>query len=202
MKIIDLDRIIYLATKAKKSQEKADNAIQLIRQELTCRTDSRKDAEHVVILGKPLWIDKQNLRDKSLCKRDRDGNFRVPNGDQHFTFDNAQLAAKKKDKRCLTKEEFQYISTLPSRWSDEDEGMYFTFDRVDGGTVDIFFPASGFRGCTRGALHRVGLSGYYWSGSPSSSETNGLHLHFICCTVNPSYNSHRAHGFAVRCVTE
>lgn len=97
MKNLNLDRIISLATEAKSNQEKADQAIALLAKELTCNIEPRKDAEHVLILGKPLWIDRQNLRDKTLCKRDENGNYRAPNGDHHFTFDNAQLAAKKID---------------------------------------------------------------------------------------------------------
>lgn len=51
-----------------------------------------------------------------------------------------------------------------------------------GGT--IFFPASGYRNSSSGALGYVGSYGYYWSAVPYSTS-NGRNLHFLSTYVIP-----------------
>jgi uncharacterized protein (TIGR02145 family) len=64
-----------------------------------------------------------------------------------------------------------------------------------------YFPASGYRDGSTGALANVGTSGYYWSSSPAS-DVNGFDLYFNGATVNPAGNGSRTRGFAVRCVVQ
>ena len=65
-----------------------------------------------------------------------------------------------------------------------------------------YYPASGYRDNSTGAVNNVGNNGYCWSASPNS--TNGYYLNFNSSgNVNPAYgNSGRANGFSVRCVQE
>ena len=60
-----------------------------------------------------------------------------------------------------------------------------------------YFPASGYRGRTSGALDIVGSIGYYWSFA-SNSRANARYLNFHASAVTPTYTSYRANGFSVR----
>jgi len=62
----------------------------------------------------------------------------------------------------------------------------------------IYFPASGYRNGTSGALSGVGQLGYYWSGSVNS--TSGYYLAFGSSAVGPGNRSSRQLGLTVRCV--
>ena len=68
-----------------------------------------------------------------------------------------------------------------------------------GGT--IFYPASGYRYSSSGALYYVGSYGYYWSAVPLSTS-NGRSLYFGSTRVYPLSNGSRSSGFAVRPVQE
>jgi uncharacterized protein (TIGR02145 family) len=65
----------------------------------------------------------------------------------------------------------------------------------------VWFPATGYRYSTSGALSNVGSNGYYWSGTPYSA-TYGYYLDFNAGWVNPSSYANRAGGFAARCISE
>lgn len=65
----------------------------------------------------------------------------------------------------------------------------------------VFFPASGYRNYSPGALRYVGSHGYYWSAVPSSASY-GRNLYFYSTYVDPLYYSYRSYGFAVRPVQE
>ena len=65
----------------------------------------------------------------------------------------------------------------------------------------VFFPASGSRNYSPGALSYVGSHGYYWSAVPSSASY-GRNLYFYSTYVDPLYYSYRSYGFAVRPVQE
>ena len=75
------------------------------------------------------------------------------------------------------------------------EGSYDTA----GGT--IFFPASGYRNYSTGAMHSVGSYGYFWSAVPNSTY-NGRYLYFSSSSINPLNYNLRSYGFAVRPVQE
>lgn len=79
--------------------------------------------------------------------------------------------------------------------------FYYTATPFQTGETD-FYPASGFRNRTSGALTTVGSYGYSWSSSPSRSSTSAGSLRFGASGVSPQNDSSRAFGFPVRCVRE
>ena len=79
--------------------------------------------------------------------------------------------------------------------------FYYTATPFQTGETD-FYPASGYRNRSSGALANVGSNGYSWSSSPTQSSTNAGYLNFGASYVNPQNNSSRAYGFPVRCVRE
>ena len=78
-------------------------------------------------------------------------------------------------------------------------GYHFYYTAWQTGLTD-FYPASGYRNRTSGALTNVGSNGYSWSSSPTQSSTNAGNLNFNATNVNPQNNNSRAYGFPVRCV--
>ena len=62
-----------------------------------------------------------------------------------------------------------------------------------------WYPASGSRSNTNGALSEVGTNGRYWSVTPSAHYAYSLYFS-TDRTVNPSNDSYRASGYSVRCV--
>ena len=80
-------------------------------------------------------------------------------------------------------------------------GYFFYYTAWHDGDTD-FYPASGCRNRTSGALTNVGSFGYSWSSSPTQSSTNAGSLYFSATSVYPQSNSSRAFGFPVRCVRE
>ena len=74
-------------------------------------------------------------------------------------------------------------------------------DRDSPNPQTAFFPASGYRSNSSGAVCNVGSNGYFWSSSPLS-VTNGYYLLFNSSSVTPSNYSNRCYGFPVRCVQE
>jgi hypothetical protein len=69
------------------------------------------------------------------------------------------------------------------------------------GCFFVWFPSTGNRNNSSGALTNVGSNGNYWSDTPQSAA-NGYNLNFNAGTVTPSNNNNRANGFAARCVSE
>jgi len=64
----------------------------------------------------------------------------------------------------------------------------------------LYLPASGYRNFSSASLYYVGINGYYWSSTVTS--TASCNLNFSSSTVGPAnYDSH-AYGFSVRCVAE
>lgn len=88
-------------------------------------------------------------------------------------------------------------------------GNTFTgFNTSNGGTWSngytwsgTFFPASGYRSGSDGALYDVGSDGYQWS-SAAYSQGGAYGLGFYSGGVSPQYGSSRASGFSVRPVAE
>lgn len=88
-------------------------------------------------------------------------------------------------------------SQINGTWNATSGGWDF---KCNEGTV--FFPASGYRSSSSGALYDVGSRGYYWSAVPSSTS-NGRDLSFDSTYVSPlNRSSIRSNGFAVRPVRE
>ncbi len=66
-----------------------------------------------------------------------------------------------------------------------------------------FYPASGLRERTSGALLYVGTVGYSWSSSPyNANAISSGSLHFNTSAMNPLTSNYRARSFPVRCVKE
>ena len=79
--------------------------------------------------------------------------------------------------------------------------FYYTATPFQTGETD-FYPASGYRNRTSGALTGVGSDGYSWSSSPAQSSAYAGYLDFNASNVYPQDNGSRAYGFPVRCVRE
>ena len=80
-------------------------------------------------------------------------------------------------------------------------GYHFYYTAWQSGLTD-FYPASGYRLRTSGALTNVGSGGYSWSSSPTQSSALAGYLGFSAAGVYPQGNDSRAYGFPVRCVRE
>ncbi len=87
-------------------------------------------------------------------------------------------------------------------------GYHFYYGMNDNGTKmwqtgnTDFYPASGYRNRTSGALTRVGSEGDYWSSAPTGGSAYAGYLSFHSSYVYPFFNFNRAYGFTVRCVRE
>ena len=79
--------------------------------------------------------------------------------------------------------------------------FYYTATPFQTGETD-FYPASGCRSRTSGALTNVGSNGYSWSSAPTQSSTTAGYLSFNAAGVYPQNDTSRAYGFPVRCVRE
>ncbi|MDR1881970.1 MAG: hypothetical protein LBR26_04215, partial [Prevotella sp.] len=78
-----------------------------------------------------------------------------------------------------------------------------TFEVANGYTLayggsTVFFPASGHRFHSTGALDYLGVSGFAWSSSADAA--NGRSLIFNGTSVDPANSKYRANGFPARCV--
>ena len=81
-------------------------------------------------------------------------------------------------------------------------GYNFYYTAVGSGSF-TFYPASGYRNNSSGALSLVSTNGYYWCSSPGyggSAFAGGLY--FSSSIVGPLHGSFRANGFGVRCAQE
>ncbi len=63
----------------------------------------------------------------------------------------------------------------------------------------VYYPASGCRNSSSGALGSVGANGCSWSASPNSSGDRAGYLSFSSGSVGPLGNGSRSSGFPVRC---
>ena len=67
--------------------------------------------------------------------------------------------------------------------------------------ASIYFPASGLRNKTDGALAGRGSNGIYWSAIPSTSNI-ARGIDFIVSTLDPQGYNYRSYGFSIRPVAE
>ena len=88
-------------------------------------------------------------------------------------------------------------SEINGTWSSSSlKGWNFYTDSSKSKT--IFFPASGYRGCSNGGAYDVGSYGYCWSAVPNG-QYSGRYLYFYSLQVIPlSTSNYRAVGFGVR----
>lgn len=126
-------------------------------------------------------------------------------GRWYYTWDEAMDAAKQLGDgwRIPTIKEFEALCDLGSTWDAEHKGRWFGGNHDTDHEGSLFFPASGCRSRTSGALADVGSHGYSWSSSPSSAgSAYAGYLNFYASGVNPFSNNTRALGFPVRCVRD
>lgn len=84
-------------------------------------------------------------------------------------------------------------------------GYYFYIDAAYGEAHDnanvAFYPASGSRSVSSGAMSGERSLGYCWAATPYGS-TNGRYLHFYSTGVLPQNTYSRGYGFPARCLQE
>ena len=88
--------------------------------------------------------------------------------------------------------EFNVVGSFSDGWK---------FKRNSNDVAGNFFPASGYRNYSSGALGGVGSDGNSWSSAPYGA-TNAYYLYFNSGDVYPLYYGSRAYGFSVRPVRE
>jgi hypothetical protein len=75
---------------------------------------------------------------------------------------------------------------------------------VENRTMDVVFPASGYRALDGGELMHVGHIANYWSGSAGYSSVGapigGARLSFGDLDISTYYSVNRSYGFPIRCV--
>ena len=113
--------------------------------------------------------------------------------------------------RLPSQEEYQMLHNSGTSWVAENTGRgnivpgrfygyAHTFCKLPNQMEGcVFFPASGYRASTNGALSNRGTNGIGWS-STQVSSTNGYYLGFSSTGSGPAGNYSKAYGFAVRCV--
>jgi uncharacterized protein (TIGR02145 family) len=112
--------------------------------------------------------------------------------------------------RLPTKEEFEKLNNLGSSWADVGArgnnvaGRFYGTNHLNCSLPDnmngcVFFPATGCRNYTDGALGAQNSYGYGWS-STQVSSTNGYYLRFHATASFPASNDSKSYGFPVRCV--
>ena len=97
---------------------------------------------------------------------------------------------------------WQNFSTATFIWnSPKATGRNYKLNGSDVQAGIAFYPASGCRNNSSGALSSDGSYGYCWSSSPRS-QASGYRLYFNSGGVYPSSSDYRANGFPVRCIAE
>jgi uncharacterized protein (TIGR02145 family) len=85
--------------------------------------------------------------------------------------------------------------------SGQDQaGWEFYMSGSSGETA--FYPASGFRSVSTGAMYAEWNYGYNWSSTSSSSTNDARYLDFREAYVGPQYAAYRSYGYPVHCVQE
>jgi len=67
---------------------------------------------------------------------------------------------------------------------------------------EAYYPVAGTRDRSGGSFSSVGARGYYWSGTPESSNAYNLSFQFARSQPDTDRELSRAFGFSVRCVKE
>lgn len=81
-----------------------------------------------------------------------------------------------------------------------EKGWHFN-NKISSPDATVYFPASGYRSRSNGILYSVGVSGYYWSGTPNGLG-GGCRMNFSSVLVQPKNLDLRSMGFSVRPVAE
>jgi hypothetical protein len=96
----------------------------------------------------------------------------------------------------------QYQGEFATQYSNKTDGTYIMESGYifDTGTNSRFFPASGNRKFSTGAMDFTGTNGFYWASSPGGTS-NANNLGFINGFVNAAGNTLRMLAIPVRCVS-
>ena len=124
-------------------------------------------------------------------------------GNTYYTWEEAMAAAEQLGNgwRLPTQEEFEALVDLGSTWDDDRKGRWFGGNHDADHAGSLFFPATGCRNESAGALHAVGAHGdYYSSSSYATGSINVGYLWFNASNVYPLNNGNRALAVPVRCV--
>lgn len=119
-------------------------------------------------------------------------NVKDENGNEaYFTFDEA---VKKFGNSLPTKEQWQEVfENCSCKWDDELKGYVLTGPNGN----CVFLPATG--SCYGNSVFDAGLSGYYWSSTPNSSDVNYVYsVYFNSVYMKPQMHYHRSCRFSVR----
>ena len=117
-----------------------------------------------------------------------------------FTVDGGNKSYTSSDTDYNAQREANFNVANPLTLSTQ-HGYFFYYTAWRDGAMD-FYPASGYRDRTSGALTYVGSVGVSWSSSPAQGSTLAGDLDFSASYVYPQSNDNRAGGFPVRCVRE
>ena len=89
-----------------------------------------------------------------------------------------------------------------SNWDSSNKGMDFSgTDKKLGSSGPIWYPASGYRNSSDGALSLVGGNGSYWSVSPNGKYAFSLGFNDNGC-IDPANYNYRTSRRSVRCLQE
>ncbi len=89
-----------------------------------------------------------------------------------------------------------------SNWDSSNKGMDFSgIDKKLDSSGPIWYPASGYRNSSDGALSLVGGNGSYWSVSPNGKYAFSLGFNDNGC-IDPANYNYRASRRSVRCLQE
>ena len=72
-------------------------------------------------------------------------------------------------------------------------------------SVNVFYPAAGWRGSGDGAIGNVDIDGNFWSSTGSSNSGTtpcGLYLQFTRTSFNKNYDWDKRTGMPVRCISQ
>lgn len=146
-------------------------------------------------------VDEPQAEDIELCGLLWDEENLVIDGQEHFTFDEAQEVAAKVGKRLPTPEEWEQLCALGSTWDDEHKGRWFGGNHDTDHEGSLFLPAAGGRGYLSNPLYSVSEFGRYWAAVPNSAARR-RYLGFSASGVYPLNSIYRAYGFCVRLVRD
>jgi uncharacterized protein (TIGR02145 family) len=114
--------------------------------------------------------------------------------------------------RLPTRAEYEALDAAGSTWANANTrgnavaGRFYGPNHATASLPNnmvgcVFFPASGYRLNTNGALNSQGSWGNGWS-STQASSFSGYSLSFLATDSNPASRNSKPFGFSVRCVKD
>lgn len=98
-------------------------------------------------------------------------------------------------------EEFN-VKNLESHTTDHGYYFYYEGDKTSGGKAD-FYPATGYRSVSSGALFSIVSAIYCWSSAPNSGTSSGRsRMSYTSTSMYPMGSGDSGYGHVVRCVRD